>query len=324
MVKKRQASSSLNPPVPQDDDYSDSSMASFIDDSDAPPLLPHSLTAPRIKRDINTLNLPTINNCGDKKKSKRMLAAEQKSDDYFKALMANFDSDASSGENDDAPPNIASVSASKQALTQAQNDSIHHDMDIDDALLTSELFMDDANVRPTRSDTSFQDFTNQWDITEEDLQACNLFDDLVQQADIDVDQSIQKQAKINLDAEGDASISVWWLDAHERYDGVIILFGKTWDEPSSSYISCSVQIYNSLRNVFVLPRECIQDTEEQVTFEAVRKELAELAGHHGVPRFGCRMVSRKYAFEVPDIPIEADYLKMVYEFTCTRILLFPF
>ena len=35
--RRDSASSSLNPSMPQDDDYSDSSMASFIDDSDAPP-----------------------------------------------------------------------------------------------------------------------------------------------------------------------------------------------------------------------------------------------------------------------------------------------
>ena len=57
-------------------------------------------------------------------------------------------------ENDDDAPNHCIRSSSKQVLTQAQSDpNINHpDMDIDDALLTSELFMDDANVRPTRSD----------------------------------------------------------------------------------------------------------------------------------------------------------------------------
>ena len=190
-------------------------------------------------------------------------------------------------------------------------------MDIDDAVLTSEIFMENHSSMFTKLDTSLHDLANQWDITEEDLQACNFFDEPLQQAGVDIEHIPQEQSKINLEM-GEGAVSVWWFDAHERYDGLITLFGKTWDEATSSYVSCSVQVHNSLRNVFVLPRECIQDTEKEVTFEDVRKELAELAGRYGVPRFGCRMVSRKYAFEIPDIPMEADYLKMVYEFTCTK------
>ena len=195
-------------------------------------------------------------------------------------------------------------------------------MDIDDAVLTSEVCMENHGPVLTKLDTSLQDLANKWDITEEDLQACNFFDEPLPQTGVDVEDIPQEHARITLDA-GEGAVSVWWFDAHERYDGMITLFGKTWDEASSSYVSCSVQVHNSLRNVFVLPRELIQDTEREVTLEDVRKELAELAGRYGVPRFGCRVVSRKYAFEIPDIPTEADYLKMVYEFTCTKQCLHP-
>lgn len=324
--REERISPSTNELMQRDEEYSDSSMASFIDDSEAPPILPQSLTAPRIKRDINTLNIPTTSNShGGKKKSKRMLAVEQKSDDYFKMLMANFDSDASSSDKEDElavtinPQVIVSIPPLKPSPLEVQHipKVDDHDMDIDDALLTSELFMENPSSMPAKLDTSVQDLSNQWDITEEDLLACNFFEGPMQQVSVDVEQIPREQSKINLNAE-EGAVSIWWFDAHERYDGLIVLFGKTWDESSSSYVSCSVQVHNSLRNVFVLPRESIQDTEKEVTFEDVRKELAELAGRYGVPRFGCRMVSRKYAFEIPDIPVEADYLKMVYEFTCTN------
>ena len=90
--------------------------------------------------------------------------------------------------------------------------------------------------------------------------------------------------------------------------------------PHTSHAQCRSTIPSGMSSS--CPGNAFKTRREQVTFEAVRKELAELAGRHGVPRFGCRMVSRKYAFEVPDIPVEADYLKMVYEFTCTQIFSF--
>ena len=123
--KKERLPLSTNELMQQIEDSSDSSMASFIDDSEAPSLLPQYLTThvARIKRDINTLDISTTNNNrGDKKKSKRMLAVEQKSDDYFKTLMANFDSDASSSDNENNivennnPPVIVSIPAPKQDL----------------------------------------------------------------------------------------------------------------------------------------------------------------------------------------------------------------
>lgn len=47
----------------------------------------------------------------------------------------------------------------------------------------------------------------------------------------------------------------------------------------------------------------------------IYKEFDELRRRHKISSFASKPVSRKYAFELPDIPAESDYLKVVYPFS---------
>ncbi|RUO96509.1 ribonuclease H-like domain-containing protein [Jimgerdemannia flammicorona] len=46
----------------------------------------------------------------------------------------------------------------------------------------------------------------------------------------------------------------------------------------------------------------------------VYQEFNNVCTQHKIPRWGAKEVVRKYAFEVPGIPSESDYLKVVYSF----------
>jgi DNA polymerase alpha subunit A len=64
-----------------------------------------------------------------------------------------------------------------------------------------------------------------------------------------------------------------------------------------------------------LPREFLPDSEEEVTLKDVHDEISAIAAQYRISRFGCKKVSRRYAFEIADIPMEADYIKMVYPYS---------
>lgn len=55
---------------------------------------------------------------------------------------------------------------------------------------------------------------------------------------------------------------------------------------------------------------------DEVTLESLSQEISEIARQNKIKKFAMKKCSRKYAFEVPDIPDEADYMKFVYSFEC--------
>lgn len=113
----------------------------------------------------------------------------------------------------------------------------------------------------------------------------------------------------------DGSCLVYWFDAYERQpNGPVYLFGKMKDSKSPTGLStCCVIVENLQRNVFFLPRETTSGGEP-VAFEDLQKEVTEIATQYGITRFGTKQVTRKYAFELPGVPHESEYLKMVYPY----------
>ncbi|KAI8826187.1 DNA polymerase family B-domain-containing protein [Fimicolochytrium jonesii] len=119
--------------------------------------------------------------------------------------------------------------------------------------------------------------------------------------------------------EEDGSLRMFWFDAFDR-DGVIYLFGKAQNKRDGSYASCCTIVNNMQRNLFVLPRARLLDdsgheTDINVTIPEVYREFDALRRQHHIKEFASAKVSRAYAFEVPDIPAESDYLKVVYPFS---------
>lgn len=117
--------------------------------------------------------------------------------------------------------------------------------------------------------------------------------------------------------EEDGSLRMFWLDFTE-INGSLCLFGKVKNKQTGSYVSAFVKIDNILRKLFFLPREFRQkhgrDTDEEVDMESVYSEVDAMMSRLKVRMHKIKPTTRKYAFEMPGIPKEAEYLKLFYPY----------
>ncbi|KAJ3207497.1 DNA-directed DNA polymerase alpha catalytic subunit pol1 [Entophlyctis luteolus] len=117
--------------------------------------------------------------------------------------------------------------------------------------------------------------------------------------------------------EEDGKLNMFWFDAYEK-DGLVYLFGKVWNKTSGSFVSCCVTVQNIERVLFVLPRLKKRigntDSDIDVTMPQVYEEFDKLRQKYGIKEHKSRAVSRKYAFEIPGVPVESDYLKVAYSY----------
>ncbi|KAL8914126.1 MAG: hypothetical protein Q9172_007155, partial [Xanthocarpia lactea] len=123
--------------------------------------------------------------------------------------------------------------------------------------------------------------------------------------------------KIEDAVEGDGTLRMFWTD-YTEVNGSLCLFGKVKDKNSNNYVSAFVKIDNILRKLFFLPRTYRQrhgrDTSDEVEMGDVYQEVDELMTRLRVGMHKIKPCSRKYAFELQDIPKEADYLKLMYPY----------
>ncbi|KTW27076.1 hypothetical protein T552_02568 [Pneumocystis carinii B80] len=117
--------------------------------------------------------------------------------------------------------------------------------------------------------------------------------------------------------EEDNSLKMFWLDYTELNDS-LCLFGKTYNKKFETYMSCFVQIHGIMRNLYFLPRNFNlenQELKQEVTMGDVYEEVSNLLAKFKVNEFKSKPVTRKYAFELPDVPYQCDYLKVLYPYT---------
>ncbi|GME25628.1 DNA-directed DNA polymerase family B pol2 [Neofusicoccum parvum] len=117
--------------------------------------------------------------------------------------------------------------------------------------------------------------------------------------------------------EEDGSLNFFWLD-YTEVNGSLCLFGKVKDKTTGNFVSCFVKVDNILRKLYFLPREYRQrhgrDTGEEVGMGEVYEEVDALMSRFRVNMHKIKPCTRKYAFELPDIPKEAEYLKLLYPY----------
>ncbi len=117
--------------------------------------------------------------------------------------------------------------------------------------------------------------------------------------------------------EDDGTLRFFWTD-YTEVNGSLCLFGKVKNRSNGSYVSCFVKVDNILRKLYFLPREYRQrhgrDTSEEVEMGDVYTEVDNLMSRFKVSMHKIKPCSRKYAFELPGIPKEADYLKLLYPY----------
>lgn len=118
--------------------------------------------------------------------------------------------------------------------------------------------------------------------------------------------------------EDDGSLRMFWTD-YSEVNGSLCLFGKVKNRKTGSFASCFVKVDNILRKLFFLPRTHRQrnerDTDEEVDMKDVYEEVDELMGKMNVGEHKIKPCTRKYAFELPDVPKEAEYLKLLYPYS---------
>jgi DNA polymerase alpha subunit A len=124
--------------------------------------------------------------------------------------------------------------------------------------------------------------------------------------------------------EEDGSLNFFWTD-YTEVNGNLCLFGKVLNKKTRSYVSCFVKVDNILRKLYFLPREHrLQDGEEtgeEVEMMHVYDEIDTLMTKMNVGMYKIKACTRKYAFELRDVPKEAQYMKLLYPYTSEPQLL---
>ncbi|KAK8019242.1 DNA polymerase [Apiospora arundinis] len=122
--------------------------------------------------------------------------------------------------------------------------------------------------------------------------------------------------------EGDGSLNFFWTD-YTEVNGSLCLFGKVLNKRTKSYVSCFVKVDNILRKLYFLPREHRkrggEETTEEVGMMDVYSEVDEVMTKMNVGMHKIKACTRKYAFELPGIPKEAQYLKLLYPYNKPQI-----
>ncbi|KAH6627613.1 hypothetical protein F5144DRAFT_535367 [Chaetomium tenue] len=118
--------------------------------------------------------------------------------------------------------------------------------------------------------------------------------------------------------EPDGSLNMFWTDYTEVH-GSLCLFGKVLNKKTGHHVSCFVKVDNILRKLYFLPRKHrVQrgvETTEQVEMMDVYSEVDTIMTKMNVNMHKIKACTRKYAFELPDIPKKAQYMKLLYPYT---------
>nr|XP_060626106.1 DNA polymerase alpha catalytic subunit [Anolis sagrei ordinatus] len=145
-------------------------------------------------------------------------------------------------------------------------------------------------------------------------------------SEIQVDSS---QLPLTTGEDGQQVFRFYWVDAYEdqyTQPGVVYLFGKVWIESAKSYVSCCVTVKNIERTVYLLPRESRinissgKETKDTVTMMDVYQEFNDhIAEKYKIMKYKSKKVEKKYAFEIPDVPANSDYLEVRYSAEFPRL-----
>jgi DNA polymerase alpha subunit A len=122
--------------------------------------------------------------------------------------------------------------------------------------------------------------------------------------------------------EEDGSLNMFWTD-YTEINGDLCLFGKVLNKKTKSYVSCFIKVDNIHRKLYFLPREHRQqdgeETTEEVEMMDVYSEVDAIMTKMKVEMYKIKACTRKYAFELPGIPKEGQYLKLFYPYTKPQI-----
>ncbi|KAM5345523.1 hypothetical protein ACJ41O_011385 [Fusarium nematophilum] len=123
-------------------------------------------------------------------------------------------------------------------------------------------------------------------------------------------------------AEDDGSLNFFWTD-YTEVNGSLCLFGKVLNKKTRSYVSCFIKVDNILRKLYFLPRQYRvrdgEETAEEVEMMNVYDEVDEIMTKMNVGMHKIKACTRKYAFELPGVPKEAQYMKLLYPYNKPQV-----
>jgi DNA polymerase alpha subunit A len=117
-------------------------------------------------------------------------------------------------------------------------------------------------------------------------------------------------------------LRMFWIDAIEDKElmpGKIFLFGKVYLPQSNRFTGVCVLISEVKRRLFVLPRP-----EFQENFEEIHSELEAARKSSRIRKWAIDIKPMKYAFEVPEVPPEANYIEIEYSSLFPPLISKPF
>ncbi|KAH3672422.1 hypothetical protein WICMUC_004258 [Wickerhamomyces mucosus] len=135
-----------------------------------------------------------------------------------------------------------------------------------------------------------------------------------------VSSSIQSSPTKNIDQSivlKDDKFKMFWLD-YTEINNSLLLFGKTVTN-DGQYVSTMVQVNGFNRELYFLPRDFRliggEISEEPVSAMDVHEEISPLImDKFGLESLKAKPEVKKYAFEMPGIPKEKEYLKLLLPF----------
>ncbi|CAG8497514.1 9446_t:CDS:10, partial [Ambispora gerdemannii] len=124
--------------------------------------------------------------------------------------------------------------------------------------------------------------------------------------------------------EPNGTLRMYWFDAFQTTkNGVVFLFGKILNKKTNEYLSCSVTVRGLERSFFVLPRPHRvvngKITDIVVVMNDVKVELEKILQSYRITTWASKEVSRKYCFELADVPSNTNYLKVIYSFSLPEL-----
>lgn len=123
--------------------------------------------------------------------------------------------------------------------------------------------------------------------------------------------------------ESDTTFKMFWLDYCE-VDGSLLLFGKVITK-DGSIVSGIVQVQGLVRELYFLPRKFRKageeiDESEPVTAKDVHDEVVPfIMTNYDLLELKAKPETMKYAFEIPGVPHEAEYLKILLPFKTNKL-----
>lgn len=134
----------------------------------------------------------------------------------------------------------------------------------------------------------------------------------------DVSSSTERSHVSNTDiVDEQGKFLFYWMD-HAEADNTLLLFGKVKTK-DGGYASALLQVRGIARELYFLPRKALLEDDEPVTVDDVRDEIVPLIMEkYGLDLLREKPEVKKYAFELPDVPEEAEYLKVLMPFNTPK------